>query len=609
MGFFDRFRFRNKDTLEEDYLRPKVTPVPSKNDDIGLSDDKDDITEIQMESDNSVIDSSDIDKFTTLSKYRDERYAGYEDLLRDPVISAALEMYADDATQMNRDGNVIWVESDDQTIADAGNRLISVLGIDKYVWKHIYSLCTYGDLYLRLYKEGDIQDDAAAEISDTDATYMSVKPDDKIRKLEERVEYVYNPATVFDIQSKDKTTGFIRLKSKPTEDSTTTFNREVFGGFSQPVSVLAPNSFSMLNNKSYVHISLSESINRFPQMVVIKNDDGEISNAYQIKVGKSILEDAYSASRQIQLLKDSLMLNRLTKSALVRIIQIQVGDSPEPEVKRKVQRFKAMLEQKMSVNTETGSARSYNNPGPMENIIYTPVRGEQGAVSETTIGGDVNVKDIIDIEFFQNQQLAALKIPKQYLNFDSAEGFSNGTSLIKQSSRYAHTVMRIQNAYIQGITTLLNIFFIDKGLEYVNKFTVKMVSPSTAEDSERDEQLTQRVNQVQDIMSLFDDYDADTKHKVFKTLVSDLLQIPGLSEIMNQIDDEAELQAGDEADSDGGFDNFNTPHSSGGFSGGDFEDDFDLDRPESGGDFDLPPEDTMGDDFGDEIIDVVSDNT
>ena len=67
-------------------------------------------------------------------------------------------MYADDATQYNRDGNIIWAESDDPVIADAANRLIRVLNIQGNAWRDIYSLCTYGDLYFRLYKNGDSSD-------------------------------------------------------------------------------------------------------------------------------------------------------------------------------------------------------------------------------------------------------------------------------------------------------------------------------------------------------------------------------------------------------------------------------------------------------------------
>ena len=108
--------------------------------------------------------------------------------------------------------------------------------------------------------------------------------------------------------------------------------------------------------------------------------------------------------------------------------------------------------------------------------------------------------------------------------------------------------MRIQNSYIQGITTLLNIFFLDKGLDYVNKFTVKMVNPSTIEQTERDEQLSTRITQVDDLMRLFSDYDQKIKNSVFKTLINDFIQVPSLSDAVNDIDlDNAD---GDDSETD-----------------------------------------------------------
>jgi hypothetical protein len=72
------------------------------------------------------------------------------------TIAAAIEMYADDSTQYDpRTGKVIWAESEDEEIAKAANRLIDVLQLNEKAWRHIYSLCTYGDLYLRVYREGD----------------------------------------------------------------------------------------------------------------------------------------------------------------------------------------------------------------------------------------------------------------------------------------------------------------------------------------------------------------------------------------------------------------------------------------------------------------------
>ena len=556
--------------LSEDALKVRLAANPQRDQELGISNVDDDITEKQMGAATSLIDSTDVDKFTTLSKFRDERYAAYEEMLTDPIISAALEMYADDSTPYNADSRILWAESDDPVISEAANRLIRVLGIEGHAWRDIYSLCTYGDLYFRLYREGD-ESEAELDNKDNSTAQITVKPHDKIRKLEERIEYVNNPAAVFDLQEKDKTTGFIRVRMKPNQN-TQGMNKEFLTGFNQPISTVAPNSFDMMNNTSYVHVCLSESVERFPNLLAIKNDEGETTDIYKIKTGKSLLEDAYPVTRQLKLLQDSLLLNRLTKSALIRLLQIEVGDMPKTEANLLVQRVKSLMEQKMSINTETGNARSYNSPGPVENIVYIPTKGGKGAINQVTIGGDINVKDIVDIDYFQNKQLAALKIPKQYLNFDSPEGLSNGTNLTKVSSRYAHTIMRIQAAYTKGITNILNLFFIDKNLDYVNKFTVKMVTPTTSEDTERSEILTNKISQVRDIMDLYADYSEEVRHEILKTLTSDLLQIPSISEIFNSYDtqdleDEPEDEADFNEDTEGPGGFGESPHFGGGNPG------------------------------------------
>lgn len=514
-------------------LRVRMATVPGVDNELGVSSSSEDLTNKQIQSENSIIDATEVEKFMTLSSYRDERYVAFETMLSDPIVSAAVEMYADDATQYNRDGNIIWAESDESVIAEAANRLIRVLDIQNNAWRHIYSLCVYGDLYLRLYKNGDKSD--TLDYDDTNISSLTIVPEDNTRNLEERIEYVNNPATVFDLQDKDKTTGFIKTKSAVNASSNYVSHNFIGNGFSTAVSTIQSRNCEMLHNKSYVHIMLSESVNRNPEYISVENEKGE-NTIYKIKIGKSMLEDAYSATRRLDLLEDSLTLSRMSKSAVIRLLQIEIGDAPKPEGENILRRVKNLVEQKMAVNTQTGKTRSYNSPGPIENTIYVPVKGGKGQITTSTIGGDVDIKSIADIEYFQNLKLAALKIPKQYLNFDSAEGFSNGTSLTKVSSRYAHTIMRIQTAYIKGITNLLNIFFIDKGLDYVNKFKIRMVSPATVEDAERDDQLNDKINQTRDIIELADSIgvDDEAKQAIFVKLLNEFVGSPEIADLVNK---------------------------------------------------------------------------
>lgn len=525
-----------------DGLQMRLADIPNKNNEIGVSPEKDDLTNKQISSENSILDAADVEKFITLSKYRDEKYSAFEEMLSDPIVAAALEMYADDATQYNRDGNIIWAESDDPVIADAANRLIKILDIPSQAWRHIYSLCTYGDLYLRLYKEGDESDILDSSVNDSGT--LKIISEDKTRRLEERIEYVSNPATVFDLQEKDKTCGFVRTKSSINTGENTAINRNYIGGefMSHCVSTISSKDCVMLYNTAYVHIMLSESINRAPEYLAIdRGDDSNSSDIYKIKTGKSILEDAYSISRQLDLLQDSMLLSRLSKSAIIRLLQIEIGDAPKSEGENILRRVKSLVEQKMSLNTKSGRARSYNSPGPIENIIYVPTKNGKGAIEASVIGGDVDVKSIADVDYFQNLKLAALKIPKQFLNFDSPEGLGNGTSLTKVSSRYAHTVMRIQTAYIKGITNLINIFFLDRGLDYVNKFKIRMVSPATVEDSERDDQLNDRISQTGDILNLCSEYSEDVKNQILQKLVTEFIGMPDVAQMLKVDTNDSEI--------------------------------------------------------------------
>lgn len=517
----------------EDALRIKVVPKPEDLAGLSITDSRDDLAYKQIKNaegdSGSLVDMEAISKFRTLSTDRQERYDEFENLLKDATIAAAIEMYADDATQYNyRTGKVIWAESDDKDIEAAANRLINVLNLNEKAWTHIYALCTYGDVYLRLYRKGDISDYTELVNSQhSGQTAIRVKPEDDTRKIEEYIEYVDDPATMYDLQVRDKTSGFIKMVNSQV-DASNSYTKSV-------TKTLDLSDVNIYDRTSFVHICLSGNIDRHPELIALTDSKTNSVTVYKVKTGKSILADAYQAAQTVALLEDSMMLSRVTKSALVRILQIEVGNMPKPEVESLLRRVKNMIEQKMALNKENGVVASYNSPGPIENIIYVPTKEGKGVITSTNLGGDVNIKDIVDVDYFNNKKLSALKIPKQFLNYDSPEGLGNGTSLTKLSSRYAHTIMRIQNAYISGITNLLNIYFADKGLKYINKFTIKMVSPSTLEDTERDEQTQTRLDHASRILEMLEGKVSDEGiKKVTEWILNNYLNLNDLSEILEQ---------------------------------------------------------------------------
>lgn len=210
--------------LLDSYHRIKVDSAPSQIDELSIKSHKDDLVS-QLESSTFGTSSiSQLNEFRTISGDRETQYNIFDEMATDSVIAAALELYADDATAYDEQGRIIWVESDDENIAKAGNRLLNILEIPKRAWKHIYQACKYGDYYLMLYRKGeDDGTDVVAQYTGNTVKVINDKVEYKgkesIFPYEEYVEDLYDPATIFDLRKRGKTAGYVRV-TKNYNDNT-----------------------------------------------------------------------------------------------------------------------------------------------------------------------------------------------------------------------------------------------------------------------------------------------------------------------------------------------------------------------------------------------------
>ena len=242
-----------------------------------------------------------------------------------------------------------------------------------------------------------------------------------------------------------------------------------------------------------------------------------------------------------------MLLNRVSKSSILRAINVEVGDMPKEMVGPHLQGIKSLIEQKTALNVGQ-SINEYTSPGPIENNIYIPTHNGIGAITTTEIGGEVNISQLPDIEYFQNKYFGSLRVPKQYFGLtNDAAGFSGGQSLAIISSRYAKAVKKIQNAFLQALTSVINIMLLDKGLKiYVNDFTLKMQPPTTQEEIDRRDNLSAKVAITRDIKSLIDENvtNDEINLKVLKSLLSGVVTDQDIINlIQEQIND---LEKGEE---------------------------------------------------------------
>jgi hypothetical protein len=546
---------------EDDGLYNKKTvPVPKPKPNIGVDVEGKFLDNIIEGGLAEKLDYSEITSFSTASQSRDQIYQLLDTMSEDSIISSVLESYAEDATGRNDQGRIVWCESSDADINNYITFLLDTLNVDKNVYSWVYNLCKYGDVYLKLYRESEYDDPVfgSKDEKKDDNTLnedININVYKKSDKYAHYVEMVPNPAEVFELIKFGKTCGYI--KSPVISNSTRRDNlNNVWYKYT-----FKKDDIDIYNATEFVHGALVDSSNRTPEEVNIFMDD-EKSGTYTVRRGKSILYNTFKIWRELQLLENSVLLNRITKSSIVRAINVQVGDMDKAQVNAHLHHIKAMIEQKASID-KGNSMSEYTNPGPIENNIYIPVKGEVGNISVSQIGGDVDVKSLADLDYFKNKFYGNLRVPKQFFgDTDDGAGFNGGESLAQISSRYAKMTKRVQAVTCEMITDIINLYLLDKGLDsYINKFTIKMLAPVTVEDTQKRDNMSTQLSIISDVMALVTDMESTAdKFKILKSLLSNVITDPEVIDIIQSTIDKLELSEqdllGDGVDGSGMDDDF-----------------------------------------------------
>lgn len=515
----------------------KVTPE-GKESDAGISDVM--YNNIIQSGINSTIDLSGINSLSQQATTRNEMYNIYDTMCEDGQISAVIKTYAEDATQRNTEGNIVWATSNDSNIAYLINYYIDSLNIDKNIYKWAYSLCKYGDLYIRLYRESEYDDAIFGKKSRNLTEDVKIKAFKKTDKYAHYVEMVTNPAEMFELTKFGKTVGFIK---SPVDGVIVRSQNNI--DFMNYAYKFKRNDITIYPPTEFVHAAIEDNVSRYEESVNIFLNDSDYDNdnnaySYTVKRGQSLLSNVYKIWRELQLLEASVLLNRVTKSSIVRLINVEVGDMPKENVAKTLMGIKQMIEQKAAINSGSGMSE-YTNPGPIENNVYVPTHDGVGAISTTQIGGDVDVKSLADLEWYLNKLYGSLQVPKNFFSQnDDAAGFNGGQSLTIISSRYAKTVKHLQNILTQLLKDIFNLILLDKGLDsYINNFEVHIQPPVTQEDIDRMDNQSTKVQLSRDIMDMLSDIeDTPARLKILKSLMKNIVTDP---DIITELDEQIEL--------------------------------------------------------------------
>lgn len=564
----------NKDKTKKGTLAGvKIKPTPAKAPEIGVDTTGNLEKNILSAAINGVLDISKLEGFSAVSQTRENMYKILDSMGNDSMIASILETYAEDTVETNDEGKVMWCESSDSNVAKYITYLLDSMNVDKHLYGWAYGLIKYGDLYLRLYKESDYGDDLLFGSNEKqkklNETLENLSPDDEqiamsevIRRENERkdslkedvnivthdkddhyvhyIESVPNPGDMFELTRFGKTMGYVEAPVRIQ-----TVKQNTLANLYMPMQYrMRKGDVNIYEATDFVHAALEDTSARQPEEVDIFLDNNiEDENGkhikYTVRRGQSMLYSAFKVWRELSLLESSVLLNRVTKSSIVRMISVEVGDMPKENVGAHLMSIKNLIEQKSAVNTGD-NMQEYTNPGPIENNIYIPTHGGVGAISTQQIGGDVDPKKLTDLSYFQDKFFGSFRTPKQFFGVtDDAAGFNGGTSLSIISSRYGKAIKRIQNTLIQALTDVVNLMLLDKGLTaYINKFNLRMSAPITQEEIDKRDNVTNKIRVVSDIMNTLGDVSSpSTKLKILKSLLSSSISD---SEVISLLEEEIE---------------------------------------------------------------------
>ena len=457
-----------------------------------------------------------VDKYNVwqlISKLRDlnnnykYKYAEYEAMADDVIIQSALELYADDSTQVDtKTERIVMIESEDKTLAADLNAFLESIEIESRIWNWAYSVSQYGDYFLKLYVDPDTHD---IRIDDnTDPSLIMDLYEDGIR-----VGY-----------AEEDTSEYRNLKHRSN-----------------------PNGLDLIISSpdNFVHFMIRKSAKYDILELPIQDETDEngdpLIRKFTVVRGVSMVEGVRSIFRILQLLEDSLLAARIAKAEFIRVFNVEVGDSTPAQTTDTINSVKNLFDSKATFDVNSGRYVSTKAYRPIGDPIFNPTRNGKGSVTHENIGGDFQVRDIVDIDYFKNKLFSGLKIPKALLGFEeSLPGGLGDNTLTRLDIRYSRSVKRVQNSLIVGIKDLCKIWLRVNNYSNDADFKVVLQAPSTAEElgrlTEMDQKMSTISSSVRTLSEAFGEY--LNLPKVFKVFFDQYINYPELKEKLNpELDD------------------------------------------------------------------------
>ena len=225
-----------------------------------------------------------------------------------------------------------------------------------------------------------------------------------------------------------------------------------------------------------------------------------LSNSIYLPYGCSYINAARRHWRALSLMEDMMLIYRLERSIERRVYKIFVGSIDDADVQGYVEQVANELKRTPIVDPLTGQLDLRKNILGVADDLFIPVRTENAPTPIDTLPAGQNMTAIDDIKFMQNKVLAALRIPKSFLNFEETAG--DGKNLSLMDIRFTRAINRIQQAFLMELTKVASIHLYLLGFDdELTNFTLTMNNPSTQAEQLEIENMQKKIDAVRDAVA------------------------------------------------------------------------------------------------------------
>jgi hypothetical protein len=351
-------------------------------------------------------------------------FRDYETMDADPIISSALDIYADESTMKSEYGKVLDIRSDNDNIHDILHNLFyDILNIEFNLWPWVRNMCKYGDFYLNL--------DISEKYGITNVVPLSAYDVSRIEGEDQENPYLVQ----FEVEGSD---------TRHTLSSVGKTNFE---------------------NYEIAHFRLLNDSNFLPY-------------------GKSMVEGARKVWKQLSLMEDAMLIHRIMRAPEKRIFKIDIGNIPPAEVDNYMQKIVTKMKKAPVIDQNTGDYNLRYNIQNLTEDFFLPVRGGDSGTSIDNMAG-LTYEAVDDIDYLRNKLMAALRVPKAFLGYE--ENVGSKATLAAEDVRFARTIERIQRITVSELTKIAIVHLYAQGYtdaDLVN-FDLTLTNPSTIYEEEK----------------------------------------------------------------------------------------------------------------------------